>query len=94
MIRFEWDIAKAQANKQRHGVSFDDAASVFSDQFARLLFDPEHSQDENRYILLGLASSTRLLVVCHCYREDDEVIRLISARKANRQETEQYWSLR
>jgi uncharacterized protein len=90
MIRFEWDPAKAEANKRKHGVSFEEAATAFSDLFARVMYDPDHSNDEDRFILLGMSSSARMLVVCHCYRQDDELIRIISARKADRDERNQY----
>lgn len=89
-LRFEWDEAKAEENLKRHGVSFLEAATVFEDERARLMADPDHSEDEDRFLLLGLSQSARLLVVVHCYRSSDEVIRLISARKATRTETKQY----
>jgi len=90
MIRFEWDPAKAAANERKHRVSFDEAATAFSDPFARIIFDPDHSDEEDRFVLLGFSMVSRVLVVCHCYRERDQVIRLISARKANRHERNQY----
>ena len=89
-LKIEWDPRKAAANKKKHGVSFDEAATVFSDENARLIADPDHSEDEDRFILLGLSWSLRLLVVCHCYREASGVIRIISARKADRTERGQY----
>ena len=85
-LNFEWDSRKAAANLRKHGVSFEDAQSVFSDERARLIDDPDHSADEDRLLLLGLSSSMRLLVVAHCYRADGSTIRIISARKANREE--------
>jgi len=88
--KFSWDEKKASSNKRKHGVGFDEAKTVFFDECARIIDDPDHSQNEERYILLGLSSSTKLLVVCHCYREKDNVIRLISARKATRHESKQY----
>jgi uncharacterized protein len=89
-LRFTWDRKKAEANIQNHGVSFDEAKSVYFDRNARFDFDPEHSSDEDRFILLGLSYSLRLLVVCHYYRESDSVIRIISARKATKPEQKQY----
>jgi hypothetical protein len=89
-ISFIWDDKKAEENLKKHKISFDEAQTVFSDPNARMIFDPEHSGDENRFILLGISSGLRLLVVCHCYREDDMVIRIISARKANKNEQKQY----
>ena len=84
---FEWDGRKASQSR-KHGVSFDEAA--FLDENARLMRDPDHSDGEERFLFLGLSTRVRLLVVCHCYRKDDGVIRLISARKADRSEREQY----
>lgn len=89
-LQFEWDARKATANEKKHGVSFEEARSVFFDERARLIVDPDHSEDEARFILLGLSSSLRLLVVCHCYRSDDNVIRIISARKATAGESKSY----
>ncbi len=89
-LEFTWDRKKAEANFRKHGVSLDEGKSVFFDRNARIIFDPEHSDDEDRFILLGLSYSLRLLVVCHCYRESDSVIRIISARKATRSEQKQY----
>ena len=94
-LRFEWDPKKDASNQRKHGVSFDEATSVFSDERALLLDDPEHSVDEERFILFGLSSSLRTLVVCHCFREADSIIRLISARKATKRERDVYqqrWS--
>jgi len=92
---FEWDERKNSANRKKHGVSFDEAQSAFYDENARVLCDPEHSEEEDRFVLLGLSASLRLLVVCHCYRQKDEVVRIISARKADRNEQQQYrWWLR
>lgn len=90
VLRFVWDPRKANSNARKHGVTFQEAASAFADERARLIDDPDHSEDEDRFILLGLSASLRLLVVCHCYRESDGVIRLISARKANSAESRQY----
>lgn len=89
-LRFEWDERKASANEKKHGVSFDEARSVFVDERARLIDDPDHSEDEERFILLGLSSSLRLLLVCHCYRSGANVVRIISARKAKARESKSY----
>jgi len=91
-ISFIWDEKKARENLKRHKISFEEAQTVFSDPNARMIFDPEHSGDEERFILLGISSGLKLLVVCHCYREDDMVIRIISARKAKKSEQKQYGS--
>ena len=86
MIKIQWDPDKASSNLSKHGVTFDEARTVFFDPLARLIHDPEHSDDEDRFILLGLSNIARLLVVCHCYRENEESIRIISARKATKKE--------
>jgi uncharacterized DUF497 family protein len=90
MIRFEWDPSKDAINRRKHGVSFEEALTAFYDEFARIIYDPAHSQDEDRFILLGMTIESRLLVVCHCYRQDNQVIRMFSARKANREEVAEY----
>lgn len=89
-LHFEWDPAKARENLRKHGVSFDEARTVFADDQAILLDDPDHSADEDRFALLGLSAPLRVLVVAHCYREGDTVIRVIAARKATRSERAQY----
>lgn len=89
-IRFSWDPTKAKSNERKHHVSFEEARTVFYDDNARLEDDPDHSQDEDRFILLGMSAQFRILVVCHCYRSDDEEIRIISARKATKKERQQY----
>jgi uncharacterized DUF497 family protein len=89
-LHFEWDERKAAANVKKHGVSFEEAKSAFYDDSAKLIDDPDHSENEDRFVLLGLSSSLRLLVVCHCCRGDDGVIRIISARKATTKETQFY----
>jgi uncharacterized DUF497 family protein len=89
-LRFDWDPRKDAANRRKHGVSFEEAVTVFSDERALLLDDPDHSADEDRFILLGLSASLRALVVCHCYREAKDVIRIFSARKATRPERAEY----
>lgn len=89
-LRFEWNPRKAETNRKKHGVSFEEAKSVFLDERARLIDDPDHSENEERFVLLGLSSSLRLLLVCHCYRSQGNVIRIISARKATRDELKTY----
>jgi uncharacterized protein len=89
-FRFDWDSRKAAANLTKHGVSFEEAKSVFVDENAKLINDPDHSEDEDRFVLLGLSSALRLLLVCHCYRSEDNVIRIISVRKANAKESRSY----
>ena len=91
-LRFEWDDRKAAENFRQHGVRFEEAKSVFVDERARLIDDPDHSEDEDRFVLLGLSSALRLLLVCHCYRSGNEgnVIRIISARKAVAKESRSY----
>ncbi len=91
-IRFAWDVAKADNNLRKHGVSFEEATTAFADENARLRHDPEHSKNEDRFVLLGFSAKLRLLIVCHAYRENDEVIRIISARKATTGERKQYGS--
>ena len=90
MIEFEWSTAKSRANVRKHGVSFEEAKSVFYDEFARQFHDVEHSTDDDRFILLGMSLNSRILVVCHCERADGDVIRIISARKATRKERNYY----
>ena len=89
-IKFEWDEKKNKTNQQKHGVSFQEAQSVFNDENARLIADKEHSQDDDRFILLGLSYSLKMLVVVHAYRETDDIIRILSARKATKNETMYY----
>ena len=89
-LRFEWDPKKASRNHSKHGVTFDEASTAFADDHALVIPDPDHSEDEDRFILLGLSSQLRLVVVVHCFREPDDVIRIISARKATRSESRQY----
>jgi uncharacterized DUF497 family protein len=90
VVRFTWDAVKERANRRRHGVSFAEAQSVFFDERAVRYFDPDHSEREDRYIMLGMSFLLRALVVCHCYREDDSIIRIISARRANAAEERAY----
>ena len=89
-IRFEWNSDKAGMNLRKHQVSFEEAKTVFYDPNALLVSDPEHSSEENRFIILGISNESHMLVVCHCYRENEEVIRIISARKATANEIKQY----
>lgn len=89
-LRFEWNPAKAAANLKKHGVGFDEARSVFADERAKLIADPGHSDEEDRFVLLGLSAKLNLLVVCHCCRSDSNIIRIISARKATAAESRQY----
>jgi uncharacterized DUF497 family protein len=89
-IEFIWDEDKNLSNQKKHSVSFEEAKSVFYDENARLITDPDHSRNEDRFILLGLSFSLRLLIVVHVYREDDEIIRIISARKATKNESKIY----
>jgi len=94
-LRFEWDAAKSRQNERKHGVSFEEAQSVFLDERAIRFSDPDHSEDEDRFILLGMSFVLRVVVVCHCYRAGESVIRIISARKANKREVRDYlayWS--
>ena len=90
-LRFEWDSDKAAANTRRHGISFDEAQAIFSDEFAILLDDPDHSAGEDRFLLVGLSVKLRTLVVAHCYRKDDDVVRIISARRATQRERGTYY---
>ena len=89
-ITFEWDENKNAINKQKHQVSFEEAQTVFEDPNAIMIPDTEHSEEEERFILLGFSNNAKLLVVCHCYRQSDTVIRIISARKATKNEARQY----
>jgi len=89
-LRFEWDPRKAADNLRKHQVSFEEAKTVFLDDEALLIPDEEHSTEEERFVIMGFSAQLRILVVCHCYRQSDEVIRIISARKANRAERRQY----
>ncbi len=89
-IRFEWDEEKNRAGNKKHGVPFEEAQTVFLDENAVRFYDPDHSEDEDRFIMLGMSFRLRILIVCHCYRQDDTVIRIISARKADKQESNAY----
>lgn len=89
-IRFEWDTAEAESNRRKHGVSFEEARSFFHDEDAVVIPDPEHSADEDRFVILGTSIELRVLVVCLCHRSEDETIRIISARRANSRERHRY----
>jgi len=93
-ITFSWDEKKSKSNLRKHGVGFEEAKTAFADEHGRLIPDPDHSDDEQRFILMGLSNRVRVLLVCHCYREADNVIRIISARKADKAETRQYQEFR
>ena len=90
ILHFEWDPQKDLTNQKKHGVSFAEASTVFEDVNALVISDPEHSEDEERFIILGFSLQANLLVVCHCYRASESVIHIISARKATKNETRQY----
>jgi hypothetical protein len=90
MLRFDWDEQKNKSNRSKHGIWFEEALSVFEDAHGRLFCDPEHSEDEDRFILLGTSSAGRTLIVIHCYRKSDSLVRIISARKATREEVRFY----
>ena len=91
LLRFDWDEKKNSINTKKHnGVSFEEARTVFQDSNARLISDPDHSDDEDRFVLLGMSERFRVLVICHCYRQDNSVIRIISARKATKKERRTY----
>jgi uncharacterized protein len=89
-FRFKWDPAKNRSNRAKHGVSFEEATTVFRDEGARFLADTIHSVDEERFVLLGMSSAFRILVVCHCYRESESVVRIFSARPATPLEQRDY----
>lgn len=89
-LSFSWDERKERENQRKHSVSFEETITVFADESARLKHDPDHSQDEDRFLLLGFSAKLRLLVVVHAYRQDDKEIRIISARKAVPKERKQY----
>ncbi|MCX6843643.1 MAG: BrnT family toxin [candidate division WOR-3 bacterium] len=91
-LTFVWDEKEDRDNQHKHRISFAEARTVFYDENAREYSDPDHSESEERFILLGISSRLRVLVVCHCYRESESVIRIISARQAQRNEEETYWS--
>ncbi len=89
-INFSWDSKKAQSNKIKHKITFEEAKTVFDDENARLIYDPDHSADEDRFIILGLSCKLKILTVVHCYRDNENNIRIISARKSTKKEQKQY----
>jgi uncharacterized DUF497 family protein len=93
-LKFEWDEKKGKSNINKHGISFEEAYTVFYDENAIQFFDPDNSEDENRFILLGMSLKLRVLIVCHCFRKSDTVIRIFSARKADKDEEREYWRLK
>jgi len=93
-MKFTWDNRKNKANAKKHGVSFEEAQTAFYDEQSVVFFDPDHSGDEDRFILLGISFKLRVLVVCHCFREETTVVRIISARKADQAEERAYWGRR
>lgn len=90
-IRFVWDDKKSRENKRKHKVSFEEARTVFLDENAIRFFDPDHSENEDRFLMIGMSFTLRVLVVSHCYKENDSVVRIISARKADKKEQSSYW---
>lgn len=91
VLRFDWDERKQKANIKKHGVSFEEARTAFYDENAIQYFDPDHSENEDRFLLLGMSIKPQILVVCHCFRESETLVRIISARKANKSEEQVYW---
>lgn len=92
-LKFEWDDTKASSNVTKHGVSFEEAKTVFDDDFARMIPDPDHSEQEERFILLGMSYTLKILAVVHCYRDQEGIIRIISARRSTKNEERQYKEL-
>jgi uncharacterized DUF497 family protein len=93
-LRFEWDLRKEKTNIKKHGVSFEEARTAFYDESAVQFYDPDHSDEEDRFVLLGLSLKPQVLVVCHCFRESETVVHIISARKADKDEELEYWKRR
>ena len=93
-LKFVWDARKNRANVKKHKVSFEEAETVFKDENAIQYFDPDHSDDEDRFILLGVSARRRVPVVCHCFRESELVVRIISARRADKSEGRAYWEMK
>ena len=93
-LKFEWDKSKESTNIKKHGISFDEARTAFYDENAMQFYDPDHSSEEDRFILLGMSHKLNTLVVCHCFREEETRVRIISARKADKDEAKVYWSSR
>ena len=94
LLVFEWDKKKEKANIKKYGISFEEARTAFYDEYAIQFFDPDHSDEEERFLLLGASYKLNTLVICHCFREKETVVRIISARKADRNETDAYWRYR
>ena len=94
VLKFEWDSEKDKLNLKKHGVSFNEARSAFYDDYALQFFDPDHSDTEDRFLLLGVSHVLNVLVVCHCFRKEETVVRIISARKADAEEEQVYWRRR
>lgn len=92
-LKFEWDQSKASSNISKHGITFEEAKTVFDDDYGRLIHDPDHSEQEERFILLGMSYTLKILAVVHCYRDNDGVIRIISARRSTKNEERQYKEL-
>lgn len=93
-MEFEWDGRKASQNAKKHGITFEEATTAFFDEFARVYFDPDHGEEEDRFLLLGMSHRLNTVVVCHCFREGESKIRIISARKADKNESAAYWDTR
>ena len=93
-LKFEWDKKKDESKPKKHGVTFEEVHTVFYDEYAIQFFDPEHSEDEDRFIFLGTSFKSKTLVVCHCFREEEKKVRIISVRKADKDEQQAYWSER
>lgn len=93
-LEFEWDSKKDKANANKHGVTFEEAKTAFFDETAMVFHDPDHSSEEDRFILLGMSAQAGVLVVCHCIRDSDSVVRIISARRADKREESDYWEYR
>lgn len=89
-IHFQWDETKNRANIKKHGISFEEASSVFYDENAILFDDPDHSAEEDRFLILGISEKLHICIVSHCYRDKDKIIRIISARKATKREVDTY----
>jgi len=93
-LRFDWDELKQKTNIKKHGVSFEEARTAFFDESAIQYFDPDHFEDEDRFLLLGMSIKPQILIVCHCFRESETLVRIISARKADKSEEQTYWRRR
>ena len=94
LLIFEWNKKKENTNIKKHGISFQEARTTFYDENAIQFYDPDHSKDEDRFILLGTNYKLNTLVICHCFRKEETVVRIISARKADKDETQAYWDYR